>query len=1081
MLNDTQKRSYNYYEADDKVKENIIDNEDFLADARNFLKQREDYKDKDLATSEDVYEAYMEHFRYQSVNEVTAIRDLEYAQNAKVADKEQFARLIDLFETQKSEGFFDAAGDYIQGVATAPSTYAGILTGGAGKIAALSGVNLAKIGIKKLLGAGIKKSALRAATTEGTIGVVQGTAQEMTKEETGYQDDINYGNIALTGGASAITGGVIGGTTGFFQTKQALAAAKKLDVAQTAQKTIAKTANAKAKVALKKNKNSNAQKYISKSLKALDPEKVNLGVGIMREIADAKDLGTLTGKLPTELFENISAAALDLAAKGKLVIKKGDRITTVLQRAIADGNLKVPEITKILKEYNLTADKFSLLYKAELSEAGSILGVQGNLVQTMQASLKDLENLGVSTVGAREAKEIAENASKGTFFKDLDRLRLGAMTSQPATTMRNNINGGLRIAVDMAVRTTENILNLRNPFDSVFDVAKYMFNPSEANVTRQLLENSMPDTARKLFRDAADLASTTGGESKLAQIGTKLNYFNTMSDNFFKQAMLTATLRRGLKDANLKDLGDNLDEIIAAGKFNQIPDSIINKAVKDSLEFVYQSSFEGADKGLLAKGARAILKNHRDMPFVLSSVIPFPRFIANQMKFLYDHAPVLGFIGIENIGKKAGYKKATIAGLRDGGWKKKTAQQVAGAGMFVTALEWRKQQGDGVTWSEFKDDNGDIVDGKALYGPFAPFMLAANIYYRWSKSNVGGETDIGEIAPTSENYWREALQALAGSQFRTGYGFYAVDKMIDDLTGEGDFFGSKGQKISAELIGNVVNTFTIPLAPFKDIYSQFDKESRYVPETRQGEVNFLDIVMRRGFRALPDVGPNTMLGRGLNTIGLADDKYDMSLADPTKSGRVLGSKPIEKQIFGFTRRPKKNTLQAEMGTLNLQYYNIYKRDSNDLIDLYTRHNLSKVGDKETNLNERLKIVIDSPEYARRETQQEKRDYLLSKSKEIIAVAREKAKVEIEAASEGTGELSAVKGQIWGKIPESDRKTLDTIYKRLMRQDKLAFVDEGSDEIKDIRSNLNRLVLRPNGQVLPLYEWALQVHKRRLSD
>ena len=51
----------------------------------------------------------------------------------------------------------------------------------------------------------------------------------------------------------------------------------------------------------------------------------------------------------------------------------------------------------------------------------------------------------------------------------------------------------------------------------------------------------------------------------------------------------------------------------------------------------------------------------------------------------------------------------------------------------------------------------------------------------------------------------------------------------------------------------------------------------------------------------------------------------------------------------------------------------------------------------------------------------------------------------------------------------------------MRQNKLAFVDEGSDEIKDIRSNLNRLVLRPNGQVLPLYEWALQVHKRRLSD
>jgi len=1066
MLDDTQKRSYNYYDEEDKVKESIIENDDFIKDARSFLQKREGYTDEDLAARDDVYDAYMEHFRYQNVNEVTAIRDLEYAQNANQQDKEQFARLIDLFETQKSEGFFNAAGDYIQGIASAPSTYAGIATGGAGKLAALGGVNLAKIGIKKLLGEGIKKSAIRAGLTEGAIGTGQGLAQEMTKEETGYQDDISYGNVALTGGISGITGGVIGGGAGILQTRQALKAAEKLDVAQTAQKTLSKKANAKAKATLQKNKNSNAQKYISKNLNALDPEKVDLGIGIAREIADAKELGTLTGKLPTELYENISAAALDLAAKGKLKINKGDRITTVLQRAIADGDLKVPEITKILKEYNLTADKFSLLYKAELSEAGKTMQVQSNLVQTMQASLKELENAGVSTVGAREAKEIAENANKGTFFKDLDRLRLGAMTSQPATTMRNNINAGLRVAVDMGVRVADNILNLRNPFDSVFDVAKYMFNPSEANVTRQLLEGNMPDTARKLFRDAADLASTTGGESKLAQLGTKLNYFNTMSDNFFKQAMLTASLRRRIKDANIKGLGNDLDEIIATGKFNQIPDDIMNKSIKDSLEFVYQSSFEGADKGLIARKTRGFLKAHRDMPFVISSFMPFPRFVANQLKFLYDHAPVIGYIGLENIGKKAGYKKATLAGFADSKLvKEKAAKQIAGASMFATALAWRNQQGDGVTWSEFKDDKGDIIDGKALYGPFAPFMLAADIYYRWSKSNVGGETDIGEIAPSRENYVRETLQALAGSQFRTGYGLYAIDKMIDDLSGEGDFIGSKGEKILGEFIGNVVNTFTIPLSPFKDIYSQFDKESRFVPETRMsGEVNFLDIVMKRGFRALPDVGP----------------EYDMPLADPTKTGRVIAINPLEKQMFGFTRRPKKNTLQAEMGTLNLQYYNIYKRDSNDLIDLYTRHNLSE-GGAETNLSERMKTVIESKEYKRRTTLQEKRDYLLSKAKEVTNLAKDKAKTELEQESKGTGKLSVVKQQIWGKIPESDRKTLDTIYKRLMREDKLAFADEGSQEIKDIRSNLNRMILRPNGEVMPLYQWALEVHSRRLTD
>ena len=87
---------------------------------------------------------------FEAVNEVTAVRDLEYAQNSSQEDKEQFARLIDMFETQKNEGFFDAAGDYAQGIATAPSTYLGILTGGLGKLAASSGVQVAKLGMKKL-------------------------------------------------------------------------------------------------------------------------------------------------------------------------------------------------------------------------------------------------------------------------------------------------------------------------------------------------------------------------------------------------------------------------------------------------------------------------------------------------------------------------------------------------------------------------------------------------------------------------------------------------------------------------------------------------------------------------------------------------------------------------------------------------------------------------------------------------------------------------------------------------------------------------------------------------------------------
>ena len=64
------------------------------------------------------------------------------------------------------------------------------------------------------------------------------------------------------------------------------------------------------------------------------------------------------------------------------------------------------------------------------------------------------------------------------------------------------------------------------------------------------------------------------------------------------------------------------------------------------LWFTYQSAFYSKDAGLFAKGTQQFLKAHREMPLILSSFIPFPRFIANQIKFIYNHAPIIGLLGL---------------------------------------------------------------------------------------------------------------------------------------------------------------------------------------------------------------------------------------------------------------------------------------------------------------------------------------------------------------------------------------------------------------------------------------------------
>ena len=83
-----------YHLQENINEETLVNDEQFITDATSFLMKREGKDLQDLATNKDVYDAFMEHFRYQNVNEVTATRDLLYAQDADTESKNEFHRLI---------------------------------------------------------------------------------------------------------------------------------------------------------------------------------------------------------------------------------------------------------------------------------------------------------------------------------------------------------------------------------------------------------------------------------------------------------------------------------------------------------------------------------------------------------------------------------------------------------------------------------------------------------------------------------------------------------------------------------------------------------------------------------------------------------------------------------------------------------------------------------------------------------------------------------------------------------------------------------------------------------------------------
>ena len=170
---------------------------------------------------------------------------------------------------------------------------------------------------------------------------------------------------------------------------------------------------------------------------------------------------------------------------------------------------------------------------------------------------------------------------------------------------------------------------------------------------------------KNFFRQLADLEDLTGvglkgkkPPSKMrnltTRLGRNLNVLNTLSDNMFKRAAFMGGLERQLRNMKrvdrargkkVKDSDYELIDIMKQGKFNQVfgtegGKKALDRAIEDALYFTYQASPKSPIGQLLVKGAN-------NLPFITTSVVPFPRFIANAMRFTYEYSPL--YLASKNV------------------------------------------------------------------------------------------------------------------------------------------------------------------------------------------------------------------------------------------------------------------------------------------------------------------------------------------------------------------------------------------------------------------------------------------------
>ena len=453
----------------------LKDDYDFQVDLVQFFsggrytKSREEMKELGY---EGLTKEFIEHMRYQSSNEVTAIKDLNYAINKDVhrKGKESFGNLIQAWDNSGSAGtgYLDGAGDFFEATITAPSTYVGLGSLGLGKL----GAKAAAKGTQMLTRAALKKAIVQPTLKKSvkpiskTMGALQGAATGFAAEtaiggltaygggETreklieGYE--YTTGDLAAEAAIQGLFGSVLGGVGGALSANKGL---NKLELAQKMSNATEQSRKEAAELALKTIDGANAEQISfatgrvvdleatlaarggdvkSRILEPLDSKKVEMGETILKGITDIDNKGgNLSSGLSMDTIRSITAATIDIA--DELNIKSNERITSAVARRLddeaIDSSLVIDNLEKIRNKYGLTRQQMSYVYLADVSRAGKILAEQSRIAKATKKAGSTLRSLDEEAAAKAAGVEVDINKLAAHGLSSFDDQAVAEMSS----------------------------------------------------------------------------------------------------------------------------------------------------------------------------------------------------------------------------------------------------------------------------------------------------------------------------------------------------------------------------------------------------------------------------------------------------------------------------------------------------------------------------------------------------------------------------------------------------------------------------------------------------------------------------
>lgn len=522
---------------------------------------------------------------------------------------------------------------------------------------------------------------------------------------------------------------------------------------------------------------------------------------------------------------------------------------------------------KILADVGMPVEDFTKYYfRQSISKYAKGLGEWGAVVRRLMKdnpeAQKALDDI------SRAAADIDAMASAQNWWRRVDNIRRGLLVTQLATAMRNAETQVGRVGIDVFEQALDAGLQrmfkrkvTTNFLDGLESIMTLFRRGKKADIEKILTAKDPAGNSlfegefnRLYFSYSSDIMRARGDNIPEKIVDT-LNIANRFQEYAIRRMVFLSKL-----DQRTRAVNQDLEKIIKNNEIGKISEDDIKYAVNQALEFTWAQS---PKSGSLAQKFISFVNS---MPGV-TYALPFPRFLWNSTKFLFDYSP-LGAFKLLSSQERLAVK---------GGDMRTISRAILGTAILGTAYQIRNSEYAGEKWYEL-NIGGRPVDTRA-YNPFASYLFVADII---KKSRDGSLYKLSSS---------DIIQGLLSTNLRAGTGLYTVDRVLDGFTDENK--AEKAVNVLKQFGGEVAAGFLTPVKQVRDFLYGFD-----------------DMVLKQT-RTEPFLGPIKATLPGVEK-GM-EPRYT-----PTRSEPATWPFPVVRQLTGYSAGQPKNTLEKELDRLGFE-------------------------------------------------------------------------------------------------------------------------------------------------------------------